>query len=99
MGPTWRDTADSVEIVRSHTTCRDVSAITGPGWQPPQWPETFVRARAQMTARSAGPRGYDLSSLRVVGATGELWDQQSWQWCFETICGGARAAAQLLRRN
>ncbi|MEI7780147.1 MAG: AMP-binding protein, partial [Actinomycetes bacterium] len=44
--------------------------------------------RSLMTADTVGPTGYDLSSLRVVGATGELWDTQSWRWCFENVCGG-----------
>ncbi len=42
--------------------------------------------RSLMNARSAGPDGHDLSSLRVVGATGELWDLDSWTWCFEHVC-------------
>jgi acetyl-CoA synthetase len=42
--------------------------------------------RSLMNAPSAGPGGHDLSSLRVVGATGELWDWDSWTWCFEHVC-------------
>jgi acetyl-CoA synthetase len=44
--------------------------------------------RSLMNAPSEGPAGYDLSSLRMVGATGELWDEQSWQWCFDNVCRG-----------
>lgn len=32
--------------------------------------------------------GYDLSSLRLLGSTGEPWDPESWQWFFEEIGGG-----------
>ena len=44
--------------------------------------------RSLMTANAQGPTAFDLSSLRVVGATGELWDSQSWHWCFDHVCGG-----------
>jgi len=44
--------------------------------------------RSLMNAGGAGPSAFDLSSLRVVGATGELWDLESWQWCFANVCGG-----------
>jgi acetyl-CoA synthetase len=44
--------------------------------------------RSLMTAKSKGPWEFDLSSLRIVGATGELWDSQSWHWCFDNVCGG-----------
>jgi len=44
--------------------------------------------RSLMNAESKGPGAYDLSSLRVVGSTGELWDSQSWHWCFDHVCGG-----------
>jgi acetyl-CoA synthetase len=32
---------------------------------------------------------HDLSSLRILGSTGEAWDETSWQWFFNTV-GGAR---------
>ncbi|WP_248897053.1 AMP-binding protein [Haloplanus halobius] len=32
--------------------------------------------------------GYDLSSLRVLGSTGEPWDPESWLWFFEEVGGG-----------
>ena len=33
--------------------------------------------------------GHDLSSLRILGSTGEPWDPQSWAWYFEQV-GGRR---------
>jgi acetyl-CoA synthetase len=33
--------------------------------------------------------GHDLSSLRILGSTGEPWDPESWSWLFEKI-GGSR---------
>ncbi|MFD1587110.1 AMP-binding protein [Halorientalis brevis] len=32
--------------------------------------------------------GYDLSSLRLLGSTGEPWDPESWQWFYEHVGGG-----------
>jgi len=32
--------------------------------------------------------GYDLSTLRLLGSTGEPWDPESWQWFLEEIGGG-----------
>lgn len=32
---------------------------------------------------------HDLSSLRILGSTGEPWDDESWSWCFEHV-GGSR---------
>ena len=34
--------------------------------------------------------GHDLSSLRVLGSTGEPWDPESWQWFYEHV-GNERA--------
>ncbi|WP_199613955.1 AMP-binding protein [Paenibacillus alkalitolerans] len=31
-------------------------------------------------------RGRDLSSLRVVGSTGEPWNPESWLWLFHEVC-------------
>jgi len=28
---------------------------------------------------------HDLSSLRIIGSTGEPWDPESWTWCFEHV--------------
>jgi len=33
--------------------------------------------------------GHDLSSLRILGSTGEPWDPESWAWYFEQV-GGRR---------
>ncbi len=33
--------------------------------------------------------GHDLSSLRILGSTGEPWDEESWTWYFERV-GGKR---------
>ena len=32
--------------------------------------------------------GHDLSSLRLLGSTGEPWDPESWNWFYETVGGG-----------
>jgi acetyl-CoA synthetase len=32
--------------------------------------------------------GHDLSSLRLLGSTGEPWDPESWQWFHENVGGG-----------
>ncbi len=32
--------------------------------------------------------GHDLSSVRLLGSTGEPWDPESWQWFFENIGRG-----------
>ncbi|MDF1701366.1 MAG: AMP-binding protein [Planctomycetota bacterium] len=32
--------------------------------------------------------GHDLSALRLIGSTGEPWDPESWQWCFDHVGGG-----------
>ncbi len=31
---------------------------------------------------------HDLSSLRILGSTGEAWDPDSWTWFFENVGGG-----------
>ncbi len=31
---------------------------------------------------------HDLSSLRILGSTGEPWDPESWQWFLEAVGGG-----------
>jgi acetyl-CoA synthetase len=33
--------------------------------------------------------GYDLSTLRILGSTGEPWDPESWLWFFEEVGGGS----------
>jgi len=32
--------------------------------------------------------GHDLSSLRILGSTGEPWDPESWRWFYEHVGGG-----------
>ena len=32
--------------------------------------------------------GHDLSSLRLLGSTGEPWDPESWVWFYENVGGG-----------
>ncbi|WP_323191746.1 AMP-binding protein [Halostella sp. PRR32] len=32
--------------------------------------------------------GHDLSTLRLLGSTGEPWDPESWQWFHENVGGG-----------
>ncbi len=32
--------------------------------------------------------GYDLSTLRLLGSTGEPWDPESWQWFYEHVGNG-----------
>ncbi|MFB6298034.1 MAG: AMP-binding protein [Salinirussus sp.] len=32
--------------------------------------------------------GHDLSSLRLLGSTGEPWDPESWQWFLDNVGGG-----------
>ena len=35
-----------------------------------------------------GPAAHDLSSLRILGSTGEPWDETSYRWYFEQVGGG-----------
>jgi acetyl-CoA synthetase len=39
--------------------------------------------RLLMGKAGAGPDAYDLSSLRLLGSTGEPWDETSYRWFFE----------------
>ena len=32
--------------------------------------------------------GHDLSSLRILGSTGEPWDEESWHWFYDHVGGG-----------
>jgi acetyl-CoA synthetase len=45
--------------------------------------------RALMTHGSEPPRGHDLSSLFVLGSTGEPWNPDPWWWLFREV-GGER---------
>ena len=49
---------------------------------------TLIRLLMRATD-GAGPRGCDLSKLRVLGSTGEVWDEASYRWYFENV-GGKR---------
>ncbi len=44
--------------------------------------------RALMRHGDAPFAGRDLSSLRVIGSTGETWNPDPWRWCFEKVGGG-----------
>jgi acetyl-CoA synthetase len=44
--------------------------------------------RALMPHGDAPVRSHDLSSLRVLGSTGEPWNEGPWQWYFEVVGGG-----------
>jgi acetyl-CoA synthetase len=47
---------------------------------------TLVRA---LMRHGDGPaRGHDLSSLRILGSTGEPWNPESWRWFFDLAGGG-----------
>lgn len=48
---------------------------------------TLVRMFMRATD-GKGPQGHDLSSLRVLGSTGEPWDETSYRWFFENVGGG-----------
>ena len=45
--------------------------------------------RALMRHGEAPVRRHDLSSLRILGSTGEPWNPESWRWLFDTA-GGRR---------
>ena len=44
--------------------------------------------RALMSHGAEWPRKHDLSSLRVLGSTGEAWNPDPWRWLFDHIGGG-----------
>jgi acetyl-CoA synthetase len=44
--------------------------------------------RALMKHGDEPVRRHDLSSLRILGSTGEPWNPESWRWLFETAGGG-----------
>ena len=44
--------------------------------------------RALMRHGEEPVRRHDLSSLRILGSTGEPWNPESWRWLFETAGGG-----------
>jgi acetyl-CoA synthetase len=44
--------------------------------------------RALMKHGEAPVRAHDVSSLRILGSTGEPWNPDPWRWLFETVGGG-----------
>ncbi len=44
--------------------------------------------RALKSQGESWVRKHDLSSLRVLGSTGEMWSPESWRWYFEEVGGG-----------
>ncbi|MDR7418863.1 MAG: AMP-binding protein [Armatimonadota bacterium] len=44
--------------------------------------------RALMRHGDDPPRRHDLTSLRILGSTGEPWNPEPWAWYFERIGGG-----------
>lgn len=46
--------------------------------------------RALMRHGDEPPKGHELSSLRILGSTGEPWNPDPWRWYFEKIGGGHR---------
>jgi acetyl-CoA synthetase len=44
--------------------------------------------RALMPAGDEPVRAHDLSALRVLGSTGEPWNEGPWQWYFDVVGGG-----------
>lgn len=73
--PDYPDPARLLRIVRSHR----VSVL---GLSP-------TLARSLQAAGVGDPGATDLSNLRILGSTGEAWDDRSYAWFFETI-GGER---------
>lgn len=49
---------------------------------------TLIRLLMRATD-GRGPQAYDLSRLRLLGSTGEVWDEPSYLWYFENV-GGRR---------
>ncbi len=45
---------------------------------------TLIRLLRRATG-DLGPGGHDLSRLRVLGSTGEVWDEESYLWYFENV--------------
>jgi acetyl-CoA synthetase len=44
--------------------------------------------RALMPHGEAWPQRHDLSSLRILGSTGEPWNPEPYRWLFDTVGGG-----------
>ena len=80
---------------------RPRSAV-GAGRAPPrQHPRRVAHARSARSCSTATARcaRHDLSSLRILGSTGEPWNPEPWRWLFEVAGGGRAADHQLLRRH
>jgi len=43
--------------------------------------------RAQMRQEVEPTAGRDLSCLRIIVSTGEIWQPEAWRWCDEKVCG------------
>lgn len=72
--PDWPDAGRLWSLVARHR-------ITHFGVSP-----TLVRA---LRVHGEAPvRDHDLSSLRVIGSTGEPWNPDPWRWCFDVVGGG-----------
>jgi acetyl-CoA synthetase len=48
---------------------------------------TLIRLMLRSTD-GRGPRAYDLGKLRVLGSTGEVWDEAGYRWYAENVGGG-----------
>ncbi len=65
--------------------------------------------RALMSAGDSPPAGHDLTSLRIIGGTGEPWNPEPWLWFFEHVggrrlpvinyTGGTEVAGGILQTN
>jgi acetyl-CoA synthetase len=44
--------------------------------------------RALMTHGDAPVKEHDLAALRILGSTGEPWNEDPWRWYFEVVGGG-----------
>ena len=44
--------------------------------------------RSMMAAGEAPVRAHDLSALRILGSTGEPWNEGPWRWYFDVVGGG-----------
>ncbi|MFI5356252.1 MAG: AMP-binding protein, partial [Opitutales bacterium] len=72
------DFPDSDRLWRTLARLRVVSFGVSP---------TLVRLLMRVTG-GRGPRGHDLSALRVLASTGEPWDETSYRWFFREAGGG-----------
>ena len=53
----------------------------------------------RLLMRGSAPARYDLDSLRLLGSTGEPWDEKSWRWFFERGGAAPLPGHQHLRRH